>query len=98
MSTDQKAPPKLPAASPQTFTLNAVVGADLFNMVHPISGQTEHWLHVIDWGTGFQQSERVRTMRTKEASHVFMIYGEILRKDLGAILWTSFYSCGGCWS
>eukprot|EP00971_Amphidinium_carterae_P339246 6476910-Amphidinium_carterae.3 len=49
-------------------------------MVHPISGQTEHWLHVIDWGTGFQQSERVRT---KEASHVFMIYTRIWVRFFG---------------
>eukprot|EP00971_Amphidinium_carterae_P127815 2531961-Amphidinium_carterae.2 len=76
----QRPRPRLPAAAPQTFTLNALVGADLFDMVHPHTGIAEHWLHVVDWGTGFQQSERVQI---KDAAHVFMVYARIWVRFFG---------------
>eukprot|EP00971_Amphidinium_carterae_P265785 5272391-Amphidinium_carterae.1 len=49
-------------------------------MVHPHTGVAEHWLHVVDWGTGFQQSERVQS---KEAAHVFMVYTRIWVRFFG---------------
>eukprot|EP00971_Amphidinium_carterae_P049124 967999-Amphidinium_carterae.1 len=62
---------RLPAGAPKTFSPNMVVGADVFHMEHPLSGANEPWLHIVDWGTGFQTVERIEN---KESGHVFMIY------------------------
>ena len=49
-------------------------------MVHPSTHQGEPWLRVIDWGTGFQQSER---LQSKEAAHVYATYSKIWVRFFG---------------
>ena len=76
----QRPPARLPAEAPKTFGLNIFVGADIFEMVHPFSQQGELWLHVIDWGTGFQQSER---LLSKQSAHVYATYSRIWVRFFG---------------
>eukprot|EP00971_Amphidinium_carterae_P269900 5354348-Amphidinium_carterae.3 len=40
-------------------------------MEHPLSGTNEPWLHIVDWGIGFQTVER---LENKESGHVFTTY------------------------
>eukprot|EP00971_Amphidinium_carterae_P041623 817555-Amphidinium_carterae.1 len=67
----QRPPPRLPAGAPKTFAMNVLVGIDCFEMTHPISAINENFLHIVDWGTGFQTCER---LSSKEADHIYMVY------------------------
>eukprot|EP00971_Amphidinium_carterae_P296467 5889272-Amphidinium_carterae.1 len=49
-------------------------------MVNPISQERELWFHIVDWGTGFQLSERVQS---KDPSHVFSTYARLWVKFFG---------------
>eukprot|EP00971_Amphidinium_carterae_P147531 2923798-Amphidinium_carterae.1 len=52
--------PRIPAKLPAVWRLNAILGVDVVFLALPGDSKSEApWLNIVDWGTGFQQVDKI---------------------------------------